>query len=324
MSHFPVAPSFAVPGQKGLVCYQGRVNLARAAATTVAPLVGGAFTVPDLFATVTVTVSSSASFVVGDTVVVGERLGAFTTGAGPLSNPITFTAARKGSWRDATSIQVAGYSVISPSGSRTTVTTSAWSIPVMENGSSVALNVATPANVATSSTVVITNHAGVYVVTAKPTATSMTLQKVVEGDLPSGATCIAGDTNVVTGTAITQGTYLGSVPRIGTTQFFPFDIWYTPITQAGAAGSGLSMGVGTSPNNDSGRAVFCDISQSTMLTSASVSTSQYTRTAISAQDDQRIAIGWGLPIMATLAASGSLPGTYVASVTVRGFLSEIA
>lgn len=324
MSHFPVLPAFAVPAQKGLVCYQGRVNLARIGASTVAPLVGGAFTVPALFGSVTVTVSSSASFLVGDTVVVGERLGAFTTGAGPLSNPISFMVLRKGSWRGGTSIQVAGYSVISPSGSRTTVTTSAWSMPVFENGSSVALNVATPANVTPNSTVIITNYAGVYKVTAKPSATSMTLQKVVEGDLPSGATCIAGDTNVVTGTAITQGTLLGTVPRIGTTQFFPFDIWYTPITQAGLAGSGLSMGIGCSPNLDSGRNPFCDLTSSTMLTSASISTTQFARTAISAQDDQRIAVGWGLPIVASLAAAGSLPGTYIASVTIRGFLSEIA
>lgn len=324
MSHFAVLPAYAVPAQKALVAYQGRVNLARVAVTTSTPLAGGAFTVPAIFGSVTINVGSSASFLVGDTVVIGERLGAFTTGAGPLTNPITFTVLRKGSWRSGTAIQTAGYTVLSPNGSSTTTTTASWTMPVFENGSTVALSVTTPGNVSASSTVLLTNYAGVYKVTAKPTATSMTVQKIVEGDLVSGATCIAGDTGGLDGTPVTQGTLLGVVPRVGTTQFFPLDVWYTPITQAGLAGSGLAMGIGFSPNADTGRDPYCDLTRSTMLVSSSISTTQYARTAISAQDDQRIAAGWGMPVMAALAAAGSLPGTYIASVTVRGFLSEIS
>lgn len=328
MSFYPVKPNFSVPSTTGLVTYQGRINLGRVAAQTTTPLVGGAFTVPALFGSVTINVVSSASFLVGDTIGIGERLGAYTTGAGPLTNPITFSAYRPGSWRSGTNVQTAGYTVLSPNGSTTTVTTAAWTIPVFASPTATSLNVVTPANVQTSSKVVITNYAGVFKVTAKPSATTMTIQKVIDGDLPAGATCIAGDTNVFDGTMITQGTLLGTVPRIGTTQFYPLDVWYTPITSVAPAGSGLVFGVGFSPNSDSGRAAFCDITRSTgILTSGSLSTSQYTEANISTTSpglSQRLAASWGLPVFLTVDTPASLPGTYVLSVTVRGFLSEIS
>lgn len=320
MSHFPVTPSTSVLSQKGFVAYQGRIRMSTASAATTTTT---AFTVPALNSTVNVSVTSIVGFSDGDTVVVGERLFYGKTGAGPLANPITFTAFRKGSWRAGTGIQVAGYAVISANGSRTTTTTAAWSVPQVDNASTVALSVTTPANVATNSVVIFTNYAGVYRVVGTPSGTTLVLRKIVEGDLLTGETCIYGDTNVNNGTAITKGTLLGVTPNVGTAQFFPFDIWYSAVSVTGATALSATLCIGFSPNADSGRAIFGDVQEAAIVGATSLlpANKAYRGNALQAQDDQRIGIGWGLPIMVACASANSSTD-YTVSVTIRGFYSE--
>lgn len=326
MSYFPAKyPNEITPALKKFAAFEGRIDLTKKSGSTTTT---ASFIMPALNAEVQITVSSTSGFVVGDKVSIGELYGYYTTAASPtpLTNPLTLTPVRLGSWRANYLLGLGGLYVKSQSGVSTT-TTSSFTVPAILTHATASVSVAAPASLPNSGLVKVTSYAGVYEVTKINGASLLTVQLVHLGDLAPGDT-------VQSGVWCSAGTLLGITPASWTSQFYSMNV-LSQVTRTGGSGSNTpAIAVGWGANADSGAATcaynqFVDGETSgggtlNILNSAVVNAYRFhsmnSSPGSSSNAANRIGVPSNMPIFALVntASNGNL---YEIVVCVRGFFS---
>lgn len=256
MAHFyQKFPDQLIESMAGFAVFAGNVDLGtgvRGAVASPITQTTAAFTVPALGTNVTISVSSSSNFIVGDYVMVGTR-GMYltspvhaTTGPGTLAFSGRYFAGRAPS-ADASP---SGVAMVGPSGQLTTLTASVAALPDFINVTSVNMAVADRSQIPSNSWVLLTNYAGVYKVASIPNSTSLVLTYFYLGDLPQGTSCIVDTSGSDTGAAVVQFYPLGIVPK---DYIFTFtDAFLTTVSTSGATASTPNISLGFTPSQYSG------------------------------------------------------------------------
>ena len=330
MSHFPIleyqsadAPDArTVPGLKPWMVTAARVNLgvqnlsgATTSATFVNPSVGG---------TVTISYSGGVGTVsAGDAVNIGVLVGYYRTGV-VTTNPVSFTAYRRGPYPAATSLS-SGLFVVSSAGA-TTNTTGTFNVPETYNQSVSTANVATPATVPSNSIVAISSRAGVFRVLSA-SAGSLTLFKLADGEVPAGQT-------IPVGVEVSSGSLLGIVKDdqsidFAGTQLAPYDLWVSGVSSPTSVTAGPLVGLGWNGVATSGMGVYGqfidgDRFPNTATTTYVLPVTSYRQVVLRSQNGERIAVPRNNPIMfhVRTAATGIVSGPYWVEIIFRGYYSS--
>lgn len=316
MSYLPnIYELVAVSSFSSFAVYTAQIALGNYDSTTGTT---SSFVVPALHGTVTVQISGTLNASVGDHVVIGDFAGYYKTGL-VTSNPVTLTAYRMGNWLAGSNLG-SGYYLKAPSGQSTAITGSLTaSLPNARNQSSFSVTVATIGVVPSNNTVCVGRRAGTYRITSINSSTSVTLQKICDGEIPAGQTAVSG-------LNFTAGSLLGITPDIGNALFCPVDAWWSCRSLGAISGSNQALvSIGYSAQNDGTRDYYGDLVDGYMmpLEGSFGTPPTYRPLPIRNQSVQRLGIPKNTALMAYVSPSVLINTAIGITICVRGFYSEV-
>lgn len=261
---------------------------------------------------------------VGDFITVGALVGYYRTGT-VVSNPVTFTAYRKGLYPTATVINAVQRSFVISSGGITQLSTN-FSVPETYNNSSTTASVDSLAAVPSNSIVAISTFAGVFQITSVPLSyTQVVAVKVSNGDVPAGQT-------IESGAPTASGYLLGitrnnASPDFAGSQWVPYDMWIGAVTGA-VSGAAPVVGLGWGGDVAAGIGIYGQFLDAAPIPNPAsgttmLATGTYREVAIRSQNGERLAIPRGHPLMLAITTPATgVAANYITQVFVRGYYTS--